>query len=392
MKSLTQKIKEVNEAKQTLDLQDDTIGFIPANELKKYLEIADKFLSPEAKYVVQWAIDNNNYHDDQKKNGGNWLADFYEKGVPKDKDMKELYASVGKVVKAGRQLELPFFQTEEQFEAIIGKKVSLDEIVLDLSSEAGRNEVAKKYNPLVWKIARSFEGKSNLTLDELYSSGLMGLTLAMNRYGKKTEHNEADEERIAGYTFLSFASYNIRNMILHDIKNNSHIVRVPVSVQQKEKKDTGKNTKTHTVSGDKTVGKGDNQKTMFDFMSATGGSDAATAEVNNSDIDKIWKTIFKELEDHFKDGVGTKNVNPVEIWYAFNELNGREKMKNKELAAKYGILPSNINYYCHLVNQYLLKTPKLRELLNDVRELTFEAHRISDEDNKLYENTFSLGK
>ena len=189
---------------------------------------------------------------------------------------------------------------------------------------------------------------------------------------------------------MSYASYMIRNMILHDIKNNSHIVRIPVSAQQKEKKETGRNTKSNTVSGDKTVGKGDNQKTMFDFMSATGGSDSAAGLVNNEEIENIWKEIYKELDDHFKTPMGSKKVSPVEIWYAFNGLNGREKVKNKELAAKYGLLPSNINYYCHIVNQYLLKTPKLREMLNDVRELTFEAHRTYDEDNQLYENTLSV--
>ena len=41
------------------------------------------------------------------------------------------------------------FQTPEQFEAILSKQVSPDEVIIDLSSERGRNEVAKKYEALV---------------------------------------------------------------------------------------------------------------------------------------------------------------------------------------------------------------------------------------------------
>ena len=71
--------------------------------------------------------------------------------------------------------------------------------------------------------------KSNLTLDELYSAGMEGLTNAMNNYGKKTERNNVEEESIKAYTFLSYAAYMIRMMILADIQNHSHTVRIPVS-------------------------------------------------------------------------------------------------------------------------------------------------------------------
>ena len=44
MKKLSQLISE---AKQKLDFQEDTINYIPANDLKTYLKVADKF-------IVQW--------------------------------------------------------------------------------------------------------------------------------------------------------------------------------------------------------------------------------------------------------------------------------------------------------------------------------------------------
>lgn len=376
MKTLTQKL---NEAKERLDIQDDTINFIDKADLNKYLTITDKFISQDAKDVVKWLIANNATY--VKDFGGeNALASFYDKGVPKDASLKDLYKKIGKIVKAGRTLEIPVFQTEEQFNGILTKKISPDEILLDLTTEAGRNKVARQYDKLVWKIAHSFEGKSNLSLDELYSAGLEGLTRAMNSYGKKVNKDDFDgevdaeeqNEKIKSYTFLSYAAFGIRNMILHDIKNVSHIVRIPVSAQQKEKAETGRNTKNNTISGDDTIGS-DGEKTRFDFMAASSdaGLDSAERNINNEDMEKIWKEIFAELEKKFDDKT-------MDIWYSFNEINGRKKMKNKELAEKYGVKPSNITYYLYIVNNYILKTPSLREKFSDLKELIGESHTISD--------------
>ena len=368
MKNLTERI---NEAKQKLEIQDDSINFIDKNDLEKYLEVAGKFLSDEAKAVVNWLIENNDEYVKKLGGGTNALETFYNAGVPKDADLKKLYSNVGKVVKANRLLEIPVFQTDEQFHAIIKKEIAPDEIILDLTSEKGRNEVAAKYDKLVWKIARSFNGKSNLTLDELYSAGLEGLTRAMNKYGKKTEYTKSDDENVKSYTFLSFAAFAIRHQILHDIKNVSHIVRIPVSAQQREKAETGHNTKNNTISGDKTVKGGEQgEKTVFDFMSS-GGGESSEGDVNKEDMDKIWKDIFAELEKKFDEKT-------MDIWYSFNELNGHKKMKNKELGQKYNMIPSRVTYYLYIVNSYILKNPKLREMFMDLRELVAESRDIKD--------------
>lgn len=360
--------------KSKLEVQDDSINFIDKSDLKKYLEVAGKFLSDECKDIVNWLIENNGDYVQKLGGGPNALETFYNKGVPpknSDSDIKKLYYNVGKVIKNNRLLEIPVFQTEEQFNGIINKEISPDEIILDLSSEKGRNEIAKKYDKLVWKIARSFNGKSNLTLDELYSAGLEGLTRAMNKYGQKTEYTKSNDEAVKGYTFLSFAAFSIRHQILHDIKNVSHIVRIPVSAQQREKTETGHNTKSNTISGDKTIRNGENgEKTVFDFMSNIGG-DSSDADINHEDRDKIWKEIFAELEKKF-------DKTTMDIWYSFNELNGHKKMKNKELGKKYNMIPSRITYYLYIVNSYILKNKKLRELFMDLRELVSEARTIKD--------------
>jgi hypothetical protein len=366
MRSLTNRI---DEAKQKLDIQDNSINFIDNADLRRYLDVAGKFLSPEATDVVNWLINNNNYVS--RFGGSNALETFYNSGTPKDADLKKLYNDISKVVKANRLLEIPVFQTAAQFNDIITNVITPDEIILDLETEKGRNEIAKRYDKLVWKIARSFVGKSTLTLDELYESGLQGLVQAMNNYGKKTEFTKGADNSVKTLTFFSFAGYAIRFQILHDIKNNSHIVRVPVSAQQREKAETGSNVKSNTVSGDKAVNNGESgSKTLFDFVGADGG-DSADNNINKADREAVWKEIYKELESKF-------DARTMDIWYSFNELKGHKKMKNKDLGTKYNMMPSRVTYYLYIVNSYILKNKKLRNLFMDLRELVGESHTIKD--------------
>ena len=147
MKKLSQII---NEAKKKLDIQDDTINYISTEDLASYMEIAKKFLSEDTKNIINWLIAHPNYVEDlANKNADNALATFYDNGVPTTPMMKELYRWVGNVVKNNRLLEIPVFQTKEQFDAILNRTVSPDEVIIDLTSERGRNDIAKKYEPLV---------------------------------------------------------------------------------------------------------------------------------------------------------------------------------------------------------------------------------------------------
>ena len=83
----------VLEAKEGLKLQNGVIDYISAAELKKYLEIADKFISDEAKEITQWLIDNNSTYI---KDYGS-LSKFYDMGTPKDKTLKKIYSDIGNI-------------------------------------------------------------------------------------------------------------------------------------------------------------------------------------------------------------------------------------------------------------------------------------------------------
>lgn len=378
------KLSQLFEAK--IDVQDETINFIDKADLKKYLEIADKFISDDAKTVIKYFIDNNDY---VKKYGNgdstNAIVNFYNRPVPNDEKLKEVYKCIGKLNKANRLLEIPMFQTSEQFEGIINKKVSPDEILLDLNSEKGRNEIVKKYDKLCWKIAREYIGKSTFELDDLYSYALEGLTNAMNWYGKKTKRNNADEEKIKAFTFYSYASRIIRFTIIGAIREESHTVRIPVSQQNKEREERGANTVSNTISGDRGIGPDSegNEKSMFDKLSASMDIQDGDEKINKEDFLKIWKEIFDKLKKKFSE----RDLNILcDVWGVY----GHKELKGREIADKYGLKSkSSATYISSKVFKEIEKDDKLKELFVDAYELMHESLSRQDA-NDHSENIYSV--
>ena len=209
-------MKKITDSNKTnFEVQSDTINYISEADLKKYLDVAGKFISDEAKEIVNWLIVNNKTYisDLSTDDDENALAGFYKHGVPSEPHLKELYKLIGLVVKSNRTLEIPVFQTKEQFDSIINKTAAPDEIILDLKTEKGRNDIVKKYEGLCHKIARQWVGKINLSYEDLLGCCYEGLTYAMNNYGKKNRKSKADDEAVKGYTFGQFASYCMLNQI-----------------------------------------------------------------------------------------------------------------------------------------------------------------------------------
>lgn len=376
MKTLS---KIINEAKQPLDIQDDTINYISGAELRQYLVIADKFISADAKDVINWLIEHPNYVDDiAGPNADNALATFYDNGVPSTPVMKELYKSLGKVIKNGRMLEIPVFQTKEQFEAILDKKVSPDEIILDLTTEKGRNEIAKKYEPMAWKIARSYVGRSNLDLEELYAIGMEGIVWAMNKYGKKNDKSSASDEDVKAYTFHSWVSYCIRIAILEAIKDQGHLVRVPRSQQSKEKSEKGHMTKNYSISMETPVGrdKDGNSRRLSDKI---GDYERAGKSLEDEDNARLWEHIHKLLKKKFDDRT-------LDIFYDKWGVNGHKKLSGKELMEKYGFnAQSNINFVCSKVINYMMKNPETKEALLELYEFVESRNHDNDMEDNVFE-------
>lgn len=384
---------QINEARkaETLNIQDDTINYINSDDLKEYLTIAGKFLSEETKEIIDWLIVNNEtyLHDlDPDMNADNALAAFYDRGIPKEEDLKELYKCIGKVKQSDRLLEIPVFLTKQQFEDIINKKISPDEILLDLKSEKGRNRVVDQYTPLIHKIIRQWLGKSNLGIDDLLSVAYEGITYAMNKFGKRKVRDENGkwvegdkDENMAKYSFKQFAAYCIDNFIREEIKHKSHLVRVPASQQSRERQDKGHNTKTYAVSGDVGIGKNDNGniRTLFDILDT---GENGNKLVDNEDLEKLWKAVYKKLEDNFKE-------RDLEIFYSLFGLNGHKHIKGKELAKKYGIGESAITPIKKKIIKFIKNDKTLWAAFNEILAIVGEAkqEKYKEEDQFLEEHS-----
>ena len=375
MKTLST-LNEAVKPQKKLSVQSDSINYIDAKNLKKYLSVADKFLSDAAKEVINYLIVNNTSYlsdlaTDEEENA---LAGFYNAGMPAKENLKELWKAIDEVVKSGRPLEIPVFQTKAQFDKIIDGQTSPDTVIMDFESEKSRNEIAKRYEPLVHKICRQYNGKSNLSYEDLLASAYEGLTYAMNNFGKKrTNKDDINDETVNKYTFGQFAAYMIRFHILGTIENESRIVRVSKSQQKKERTETGKISKNNSVSGDKQIGihnSDEGNKTLFDFIDSQEYSDSS---MDREDLTKLWDRIYAKIKEKF----GEKIFN---IWCAFYGVNGSKELKNKELADKYGVSNSSITYYCFKVNNYLQKDKEMFKMLQEVYELMKEC--LAEEDNR----------
>ena len=376
MKTLSQ----LFESKKVMNfnVNKDALNYISEDDLKTYLDVAKPFLSEDSRNVINYLIVNNTSYisdlstDDEE----NALAGFYNAGKPKSGNLGELWTSLHNVIKGGRPLEIPVFQTKEQFESIIKKEVAADEVILDLKTEAGRNKVVKQYEPLIHKIVNQWKGKSNLQYDDLYSAALVGFTYAMNRYGKRNKSEVADDA-IKRYTFGQYAAQFMKVQILEAIKNESQTVRIPTSVQNKERKEKGSNTKNNSVSGDKAVGKDDEGgKSLFDFM---GNVDDASKSLDQADLKRLWDAFYKDLEDEFDSKM-------LDIFYSFYGLRDHKKIQNKEIAEKYKVNPSNITYYISKIRRFIATNKKTRNKLQDCMELMKECQNDLDREIQGWEN------
>jgi hypothetical protein len=422
MKTFNQLVKESRETKPTLDIQENTINFIPAEDLKQYLTIVNKFLSEETKEVINYLIVNNEHYVDDMTNGDskveNALEHFYNNGPYTEEHKKELFKLLVNIIKSGRVMEIPVFQTKEQFEAIISRKVSPDEIILDLVTKRGREIVTERYTKLVELIARQFAQTVNIPEEDLRQTGFIGLIHAMNHYGskygkvlKKEQETGIEETSLEQYkktTFLTYASFAIRNFILDSIKNDAHTVRIPANQQQAERNETGSNKKHTSISGDRSINQDDDGgKTYFDMMHVA--SDSTNKANNREDIERCWKLLVKTVIDSgefsnmviycwlysngiadyvnltYDNGKDLSELDANEINNIKLEINenphptGDEKttLSNAELSKKFNKTPSNITYYSTIINTFIRKNKRALAIASELNDLYYECKQLN---------------
>lgn len=378
------KITSILESKTNKISVKDSVCFIKKGDLEKYLNVAKNCLSVESKAIIDYLIKNNDSYITLSDENENPIVGFYNAGLAKASD-KDLWKLIDAVVKSGRILEIPTLQNEKEFKDVINGNLPADYVILQLNTEKGRNAIPKQYENLIYKIISQWQGKSTFGQDDLKSMAYEGIVYAMQTYGKRSKKTKGED--VTKLTFGQYAAWCIRNTILENIKQLSHVVRIPISQQKKEKETTGKNTKSNAVSGDKMVGNGeDGSKTLFDFMGMT---DDTGRGIDDSDVRKLWDDIYKLLDEEF-------DKKTMDIFYAFNGLREYEgkPVPNKELAQKYGCKPSQITYYCYRVKEFMAKDKRIKNRLIEVRDLMNECQAERDRESqdgpiyiKVQENT-----
>ena len=263
-------------------------------------------------------------------------------------DLEDIWNVISKM-KDNELRVLPQYQSAQERDAILNKKLRVSDLTIDLETEKGKREVVKMYTPLVHKIINQFVGKSKLNKAELMSAALMGFNDAMNNW---------DPNADKAVSFKTFASYCVRQQILNDINEYGHTLS-GTSWYSAELAKKGK-VKLDAISIDAMVGDNDDSPTA-DRLPALG------AEDKDRDDTEHWKKVYKAIEDKFK-------VRDVDIFYRYFGLNGRKKEKSKDIAKSYGMSEGNIrNSVINKILAFLRTDKELLSILMDIQDIYNEG-------------------
>ncbi|MBQ3416067.1 MAG: hypothetical protein IJH39_12195, partial [Clostridia bacterium] len=158
-------------------------------------------------------------------------------------------------------------------------------------SEKEKNELAKKYEPLVHKIANKYKGYDNI---ELFDAGLYGLTLGILMYHRFDGSKGKELTWFAHYIDYAIKDY---------IRDKSRLVRLPAS---QTKEDFYK--KQNNISLDNLLNKDSNynndeldtkENDDFKYRDKLKYIDSKYTDENIKFVNDTWNKIFKDIEDNF---------------------------------------------------------------------------------------------
>lgn len=216
------------------------------------------------------------------------------------------------------------------------------------------NEIAKKFFPLVCKIAWQMSVSSGYDFDECKSAGNMGLFYAMKHY------DEAKQEGKKKQTFLQYAGYMIRFYILNDLNQNSHTIRVNQD-QQRRIKSEGGNVEL-TLSLDKAISNTSSKEVTFSDTVKGDDESVVYMSIDPSE-DSLWEKVYKKLE-------GTFSARDLDIFFSTFGLNGREEKDGKEMAVKYNISAGAVTQIRNKIVNYMKNDKELKNDLIDILQLS----------------------
>lgn len=339
----------ITEVKRKFESQVLTSG-----EVTDYIKAVSKTVSRDIQNILfltqKYSLFSADQIEEIRWAGKNLLDKLSEKLNIPISDLEDIWNVVSKM-KDHELRVLPQYQSAQEREGILQKKLRVSDLTIDLESDKGKRDVVKMYTPLIHKIANQYVGKSKLSKAELISAALVGFNDAINNWNPTADK---------AVSFKTFASYCVRQQILNDINEYGHTLS-GTSWYAAEKAKRGE-VKLDATSLDSLVN--DDGDWTNDHLAALGVED------KDKDDSALWKKVFKAIEDKFK-------VRDVDIFYRYFGLNGRKKEKSKDIAKSYGMSEGNIrNSVINKILAYLRTDKDLLSIFMDLQDIYNEGLMI----------------
>lgn len=242
--------------------------------------------------------------------------------------------------KCGSEVRLlPQMLTATQREFVIAKRIDVNDLTLDLETPKGRNEIAKRYMPLIEKLVHQYADKCPLSKEELRSAAMIGLTNAMNEYKNPEELEKAGKG--GNMSFTNYAAYRIKQQILADITDFSRNVKISDYYQNKLK-DSGEDT-NREFSIDRMFGDSEDGPMAIDrFFGLADDNDF----MNNREEEQAFEKLFKRIESKF-------SQRDCVVFYKVWGINGYKPEKTKDIAKELGVSSPAITKICNKILKFM---------------------------------------
>lgn len=337
----------LNESKQ------DYNGTVTLDELTDYINKTNKILPNivrDALYLVKKyeILDADDINTILKSNKGS-IKSLAKKFNIDEIKMEELW-EIFKNLKSNIKL-FPHFLTQFEQNSLIKGTAKIEDLIIDLDTAQGRNDVIKMYIPIVNKIINQYVGKSKLIRSDLMSAAMEGFVKAMDQW-----------DRSKNQLFKTYLSYRVQQQILNDIDAHGH------SLSGTNWYATAKygSEMLDAISIDR-LSRNNDGEIKQDRLAALGYTDDGRNE--EADVEQ-WKKVFDILEKKFKQ-------RDLDIFYRYFGLNGYKREKSKDIAKMYGMSEGNIrNSVINKMIAFLKKDKGALELLMDLRESYNESLMI----------------
>jgi len=327
---------------------------ITLDEFDRYAKVIEKTKRSKDFISLLWLVGQYEILFNQETMENVLKGKFFNSEILPIDTQKDIYKLAKKIKDEVRLL--PQLLSASQREAVINKKVDPNDLTLDLETDKGRNEIAKKYMPLVQKLVKQYENGSALSKEDLLSAALEGLTNAMNEYKNPEELEKLGKS--GDMSFTGYAAYRIKQAILKEMTDNSRNVKISNYYQDKLK-DAGEDT-TREFSIDRMFASSDDEEPMsIDRFFGLSDEDNI---LSMKEKEEIYQKIFKRIESKFSSRDCT-------ILYKVWGVNGYKREKVKDIAKELGISSPAVVQACGRIIKFVASDKYCQEIYSAYESL-----------------------